>query len=80
MHAFIFKGLMLILVATANVEEYEGPWIQFGSEVWSLVNLAFSVRVFFPEERRKRRRSYAALFMGWVLEFWAGFQPNPAFT
>jgi hypothetical protein len=43
MHAFIFKGLMLILVATANVEEYEGPWIQFDSEVWSLINLAFLV-------------------------------------
>jgi hypothetical protein len=79
MHAFIFKGLMLILVATANVEEYEGPWIQFDSEAWGVVNLVFSVLVFFPNNR-KRRRSYTALLMGWVLEFWVGFQPNPAFT
>jgi hypothetical protein len=38
MHAFIFKGLMLILVATANIEEYEGPWIQFDSEARGHVN------------------------------------------
>jgi hypothetical protein len=66
---------MLILVATANVEEYEGPWIQFDSEARGHVNLVFSVRVFSPNNAESGDdRILPCLWAG----FWSfGWVSNP---